>query len=789
MLNPTEAPAPPTSPLAPEPPISIDISRYPESWSYRLKNLLLGRPLVSEQLGQQRLPKKLAFGVLAPDMISSSAYGTEEILAIMFPIIGIAAFSMVIPVTIAILAVLFFVTLSYFQVIGVYTRIGGSYVVARDNFGPRIAQIAAVALLIDYIVTVAVQTSAGTAALTSAYPTLVPYTVAITVGVTLLLFYGNLRGIREAGRIFAFPTYFFVASLGIVIVTGMVKAALGMLHPQPIPSAATLGYGHVGSPGNDLLMGLGIFYLLQSFANGGVSLTGLEAISDSISSFRKPVARNGRVTLAVMCGTLGFLVLGTSLLAHWTHAVPYAAGTPTVVSQEVRAVVGSIGIGGIMFFVVQMATVLILYTGANTSFNGFPYLASFVAGDSFLPRQLTKRGHRLAFSNGILVLTGLAVVLIVAFNARVNSLVALYAIGVFTGFTLAGAGMVKHNLRHRTGRWRIWLAVNAFSAVLSITVVGILLVTKFFEGAWIIALVGPPLYIALIRLHRQYQGETDQLEEGAMAATEATALRRHVVVVMIDQLDNAAARAVQYARSLRPDELRVVHFNIDEKLTEQLKDDWSRLGLARLPLDLIECRDRRVDRAALEYVAGVVADGETECTLLLPRRAFHSRWQWILHDRTADRIADAVEAVPNVSATIVPFNVRPSKSRRILRRAAPVAGWPAPSKRTEPATELDRALARRATGTIPIKDVVWRRRAVVAGRIRSLRVQTAKGASNLECVLTDDTGDLLLVFQGRPQIPGVEPGARLVVEGMVGAWQGKLAMLNPDYELVAGSQE
>jgi hypothetical protein len=335
----------------------------------------------------------------------------------------------------------------------------------------------------------------------------------------------------------------------------------------------------------------------------------------------------------------------------------------------------------------------------------------------------------------------------------------------------------------------MWLIINAFSALLSVTVVGILLVTKFFEGAWIVALVGPPLYVALLRLHRQYQGETDQLEEGAMVATEAMALRRHVVVVLIDQLDNAAARAIQYARSLRPDELRVVHFNIDEKLTEQLKDDWSRLGLARLPLDLIECRDRRVDRAALEYVAGVVADGETECTLLLPRRAFHSRWQWILHDRTADRIADAVEAVPNVSATIVPFNVTPSKSRRIVRRAAPIAGWPAPSRRTEPATELDRALARRATGTIPIKDVVWRRRAVVAGRIRSLRVQTAKGASNLECVLTDDTGDLLLVFQGRPQIPGVEPGARLVAEGMVGAWQGKLAMLNPDYELVAGPQE
>ena len=777
------------SPLAPEQAISIDSSRYPESWSYRLKNALLGRPLVSEQLEQQKLSKKVAFGVLAPDMISSSAYGTEEILTIMFPIIGIGAFAMVLPVTIAILAVLFFVTLSYLQVLGVYTRAGGSYVVARDNFGPKVAQVAAVALLIDYIVTVAVQTSAGTAALTSVFHGLVPYTVEITVGVTVLMFYGNLRGIREAGRIFALPTYFFVTSLGLVVVAGLVKAALGTLHPLPIPSAATLGYSSVGTPGNDALMGLGVFFLLKSFANGGVSLTGLEAISNSVDSFRKPVARNARVTLVIMCCTLGFLVLGTSLLAHLTHAVPYASGTPTVVSQEVSAVVGSTGFGSVLYFLVQAATVLILLTGGNTSFNGFPYLASFVASDSFLPRQLTKRGHRLAFSNGIFVLTVVAIALIIAFKAQLNALVGLYAIGVFTGFTLAGAGMVKHNLRHRTKRWRLGILINGVSAVVSFVVVGILLVTKFLEGAWIVALVGPPLYFALLRLHRQYERESDELEAGAMAATEAPVLRRHVVVVLVDELDNAAARAVQYARSLRPDELRVVHFNVDAKKSEQLSEEWSRLGLARLPLDIVECRDRRIERAALEYVAGIVADGETECTVLLPRRAFGSRWQWILHDRTADRIADALEAVPHVSATIVPFTVTSSKTRRrILRRPPSAAGRPVAPKRMQPATELDRALARRATGTTPVKDVVWRRRAVVAGRIRSVRVQTAKGTTNLECVLTDDTGDLLLVFQGRPQIPGIVPGARLIAEGMVGAWQGRLAMLNPDYELVAGPE-
>src|SRR5579864_1997459 len=775
-----DAPRPP-SPFAPERTPSSAADDYPETWQYRLKNALLGRPLVSEQLGRERLSKPIAFGVLAPDMISSSAYGTEEMLIILVPIIGIGAFTMVIPITIAILAVLLFVLLSYLQVIGAYPRAGGSYVVARDNFGPKVAQIAAVALLIDYIVTVAVQTSAGTAALTSAYPVLIPFTVVITIAVTLVMLYGNLRGIKEAGRLFAIPTYFFVTSLGVVVITGIVEGLTGHLPAHALPSATSLGY-QPGHPGNGPLMGLGVFFLLKSFANGGASLTGLEAVSNGISSFRRPEARNGRITLTIMCCILGFLVAGTSLLAHWTHAVPFATGTPTVVSQEVRDVVGAGVIGTVLFLVVQLATVLILFTGGNTSFNGFPYLASFVAGDSFLPRQLTKRGHRLAFSNGIFVLAVVAIALIIAFKAQLNALVGLYAVGVFTGFTFAGFGMVKHNLRLRERRWKLGVVVNAFSGTLSITVVAILLVTKFTEGAWIVAVVGPPMYFGLIRLHRQYVAEEKQLETGAAAAAEAPVLQRHVVLVLIGRLDMAAARAVQYARTLRPDELRAVHFDIDAAATEQLKDEWSRLGLAHLPLDIVECRDRRLERAALEYVADLVADGKTECTVLLPRRAFNSRLARVLHDRTADRIADAVGTVAHVAATIVPFNLESAQQRRARPRTPRTD-----TGRRKPArgAGVDRELARRATGTIPISDVAWRTRVRVAGRIRSLRVQTAKGTANLECEITDDTGVLLLVFQGRPKIPGIEPGARLIVEGMVGSWSRRLAILNPDYELVS----
>ncbi len=632
-------------------------AQFPETFRYRLKNRLLGPPIVTEQLSSERLGRPTALGVLSPDCISSSAYGTEEMLTQLVPYVGLAAFTLVVPITLAIIGVLFFVTLSYLEVIQLYTKAGGSYVVARDNFGPKVAQVAAVALLIDYTVTVAVQTSAGTAALTSALPSLLSYTVPITVGVVLVLLYGNLRGIREAGKYFAFPTYFFIFSLGAVIIVGYIKAGLGDLHAEPLPPAAKLFGQHIGTPGGGLLMGLAFITLLRSFANGGSSLTGLEAISNGVSSFRRPEARNARITLVTMSSVLAFLVLGVTLLARWTHAVPYAAGSPTVVAQEVRDVLGTGAIGHVLFYVVQLATMLILYTGGNTSFNGFPFLASFVAEDSFLPRQLTRRGHRLAFSNGIIVLAVVAVTLILVFGAKVDALVALYAIGVFTGFAMAGSGMVKHHLRERGPHWRRSVAVNGFAAVLTASVVLIFAVAKFTEGAWVVVLVGPLMYWGLLRLHHEYQEEAEQLEVGALRASEGPILRRHVVVVLVDRLDMAAARAIRYARTLTPDDLRAVHFDIDSAVARELEEEWGRLGLSRLPLDIVECPDRRLARAAIELVADAVADGNTECTVLLPRRSFGTGWRRFLHDRTADRIATVLGQVPHVSATIVPYDL------------------------------------------------------------------------------------------------------------------------------------
>ncbi len=760
----------------------------PETLPYRLKNSLLGPPLVTEQLASERLGKIAGLGVLAPDCISSSAYGTEEMLTQLLPYFGIAAFTLVIPITLAILAVLFFVTLSYLQVIQAYTKAGGAYVVARDNFGPKVAQVAAVALLIDYTVTVAVQCAAGTEALTSIVPRLKPETVPITIAVILLLCFGNLRGIREGAKVFAVPTYLFVAGLGSVVVVGLVRVITGRGEPVLAHHAGMQVLGHHGG----LVAFAAMVAILRSFANGGSSLTGLEAISNGVASFRRPEARNARRTLVVMSVTLGFLVLGVTLLAHFSHATPYDQNSPTVVAQIAGWVFGGSGVGVALKDIVVTVTMLILFTGGNTSFNGFPYLASFVAEDSFLPHQLTRRGHRLVFSNGIIVLAVVGVALVVGTGANLNSLVALYAIGVFTGFTMAGAGMVKH---HRTARQKGWKAgqvVNGFASLLSGSVVVIFAVLKFTEGAWLVVVAGPVLYFALLRLNRQYRAEAQQLEVGAAQACEAPILRRHAVVVMVDRLDLATARALQYARTLTPDDLRAVHLMIDVQRGRRIEAGWERLGLSRLPLDIIECADRRLGRGVLELAAEAVADGETELTVLLPRRGYSSRWSRLLHDRTADKIAAVLGQLPHVNATMVPYNL----TSRVRVRAVPRIGRGGRSGADErgrpdgpaPGRPVRAVAGARAEGTTHIGEVRWRHRAKVAGRITSVRVQPSAGVASLECVLSDDTGGLLVIFQGRRHVPGLGPGATLVAEGMVGERHRRLAMVNPVYELIAGPE-
>ena len=359
--------------------------------------------------------------------------------------------------------------------------------------------VAAVALMLDYIVTVAIQSAAGVDAIISIWDALHPWKIQITIVVILLLTFGNLRGVKEAGAAFAFPTYFFVGSMALVFGMGIFRTINGTL-PQYDPNVE--GAVSIGQS-QGLLSFAAIYILLRAFANGGSSLTGLEAISDGVSLFRVPEGVNARRTLVWMSAILGVLVFGISWFAHKTYAVPYEKGTPTVISQIAKAALGEGGAASIGFFVVQAATMLILFTGANTAFNGFPYLVNFVASDGYLPRQLTKRGHRLAFSNGIILLVTCAIALVLATRASVEHLVAFYALGVFTGFTLTGFGMAKRAITMKDKGWQYRYGINLTSGVVSLVIVIIFSIVKFTEGAWFILAITPVLVFLLLRLNRQ----------------------------------------------------------------------------------------------------------------------------------------------------------------------------------------------------------------------------------------------------------------------------------------------
>ncbi|WP_424394209.1 APC family permease, partial [Mycobacterium sp.] len=415
----------------------------PLSFSALCKRIFLGKPMITEELSTERLSNPVALGALSPDAISSTAYGPEQILTELLPHAGLAAFVLLLPIMGVILVILALVAASYRQVVMVYTRAGGSYIVARENFGPRVAQVAAAALLIDYVVTVAVQSAAGTVAVASALPALGPFSMEITVGVVILICYLNLRGLREAGLPFAIATYAFVAMITVTIVTGVIRHIFwGLPQYDPGHLAGAVPVQH----GSGLVMGATILVVLRAFANGGSSLTGVEAISNTVTVFRKPQGTNARRVLTAMACILGFLLAGVGYLTYATHAGPYLDEYPSVLSQVARAVFGNGFIGSAMYVLVQVSTAAILYTGANTSFNGFPALASFVAEDRFLPRQLMQRGYRLVFSNGIITLAALSVALLVFTGGSVNALVPFYAIGVFTGFSMAGYGMSKYHL-------------------------------------------------------------------------------------------------------------------------------------------------------------------------------------------------------------------------------------------------------------------------------------------------------------------------------------------------------
>ncbi|MBW0013343.1 amino acid permease [Mycobacterium sp.] len=751
------------------------------------KRIFLGKPLITENLSSEKLSNPIALGALSPDAISSTAYGTEQILIELLPNAGLAAFALLLPINAAILVILVLVAASYRQVVMAYTRAGGSYIVARENFGPRVAQVAAAALLIDYVVTVAVQAAAGTVAVASAIPSLGPYSLAITVGVVLLICYLNLRGLKEAGMQFAAPTYFFVAMITLTIVTGVIREIFWQL---PTYDAEHIAGAVPVHQGDGLVMGATILVLLRSFANGGSSLTGVEAISNTVNVFRKPQGRNARRVLTIMAGILGFLLAGVAYLTFVTHAPPYVAGYPSVLSQVARAVFGNGTVGNIMYILVQTSTAAILFTGANTSFNGFPALASFVAEDRFLPRQLMKRGHRLVFSNGIIVLTALSVVLLLATGGSVNALVPFYAIGVFTGFSMAGYGMTKHHLTQREPGWRRRLAINLSAAILSTIVVGIFAVAKFTEGAWLVVVVFPVLVFLLIRLNREYRAEAAILEMFRTDRPELVKYARHRVFVFVNSVDLAVIEALRYGKGLRADELIAVHFMVDAAHAAQLRNRWDHYEL-ETRLRIVDCPDRRINRAAQLLVAKALREHQnTNVTVLLPRRTYSALLGRLLHDRTADKIARAVSLIPDAAATIVPYDVESRVKEafpddfehRVARGLDKVEAWIS--------QEEDREVAayehpERPPSVITVAGLIPGLRATIEGRVNQVEDITKRGRTLRWMVLGDDTGEINVTFRPGHGGADIQPGQVLRITGKPKqSGHRPMSMIDPTYQVV-----
>ena len=770
---------------APEPVALQDHAHVKDPFSYKVKRFFLGGALNRHSLGHQRLSKRYGLGILSSDCISSSAYGSEQILIALLPAFGLAAFAILMPMTAIVLAILVIITLSYRNVIDVYTKTGGAYIVSRDNFGPVVAQIAAVALMLDYIVTLAIQAAAGVAAIISTFPAAAPWKMHMIFAVIVLLTYGNLRGVKEAGKAFAFPTYFFVGCMFIVFGMGLWRLANGTLPvlDTDLPGAIPLGQEQ------GLLTFAAIFILLRAFANGGSSLTGLEAISDGVALFKAPEHVNAKRTLVIMSTLLGTLVLGVSYFAHHIHAMPYESGVPTVISQIAKATVGTGAFGSFMFVMVQLATMLILFAGANTTYSAFPLLVNFVAADGYLPRQLTKRGHRLAFSNGILLLAGGGIFLVVITAGSVEHLVAFYALGVFTGFTLAGFGMTRYFKRTKPKGWKLKVFINGLAGSISLLIVIIFSIVKFTQGAWLVLVVAPIMVATFLRLRRQYTRE----QEALSVRTEqerATSMARHKVTIFVDSVDIATVGAIRYARSLKPHKINAVHFVIDDLRAEQIQNAWAESeALDDVQLDLIDCPDRRIANSALDYAIRKTEKPDIELTILLPRRSYSRVLGRLLHDQTAEEIAAPISQLQRVVATIVPFDVNritSGNSLNIKHEAERTVSLPAETmlKPTQEAPKVFAPISHYADDVTPIKKVEWRKRSKVHGRVTSISTAPRGSAPMLQVEVWDETGGITLNFLGRREIAGLEVGMEMRAEGMVGEEEGQLTILNPSYELL-----
>ncbi|HLG70920.1 MAG TPA: APC family permease [Chloroflexota bacterium] len=598
-----------------------------------IRRVLIGRPLATEQQIHERLTKVKGLAVLSSDALSSVAYATEETLLILV-LAGTGAVRFSLPIAGAIILLLAIVGASYRQTIAAYPNGGGSYIVSKDNLGAMPwGLIAAAALLVDYVLTVSVSIAAGVAALTSAFPNLTPYTVEFGVLFIAIIMIGNLRGIRESGNIFALPTYIFIFSIVALIIVGLAKLALGIDMPKEPPTIAPVE-------------GLGIFLILRAFASGCTALTGVEAISNGVPAFKPPESKNARATLTWMVVILGVMFAGITILAHQLGIVPN--DQETVVSQIARTVFGT----GAMYFVIQMATMLILVLAANTSFADFPRLSSILARDGFMPHQFAHRGERLAFSNGIIALAVFSTILLVAFGGETDALIPLYAVGVFTAFTLSQAGMVVHHARVRQPGWRTARVINGVGAIATAVVTIIIAATKFIYGAWIVLVIVPIFIAIMAAIHKHYAYVSRVTHEYDPVAVKP----RKIIVMPVAKLDAVAERTLNFARSMcgPGDELIAVHVTLDVDESE-LADRWAKED-RDVRLVCIESPYRALTRPLLAFIDALSdTDPDAFVTVVLPEFVPQHWYEHLLHNHSALALKAALLFRPRTVVVSVPY--------------------------------------------------------------------------------------------------------------------------------------
>jgi amino acid transporter len=653
--------------IAPVPSLS-DLGQLP-------KRLVLGRAVRSDRLGESLLSKRYALPIFASDPLSSVAYATQEILIVLT--LGGTAFLYLAPwLAVGVVLLLITVVLSYRQVVHAYPSGGGDYEVAMKNHGQFAGLTVASALLVDYVMTVAVSVSAGTDNIISAFPGLDQNRVLIAVGLVTLLAAANLRGVRESGRAFAVPTYLFISGIAVLIVTGLIRyffTDAGIV-------SETATYTVTPEPAYESVTGLALlFFALRAFASGCTALTGVEAIANGVPAFKPPKSRNAATTLALMGGVAAAMFAGVTALALLAD-VKYVehpcdlegfANCETEPQRTVIAQLAAAAFGGdesVGFFFIQAATALVLVLAANTAFNGFPLLGSVLAQDRFMPRQLHTRGDKLVFSNGILLLAGFAILLIVVFDADVSRLIQLYIIGVFTSFTIGQWGMVRHWNREMRSeqdaaarrRMRRSQIINTVGGSLTTVVLVIIVLTKFTHGAWLVLVAMPILFVLMRAINRHYSHVSDQL----IPDTDSRMLPSKVhAIVLVSKVHKPTLRALAFARATRPDHLTALTVNVDDADTRALQADWERYDIP-VALTVVESPYREITRPVVDFVKGVRRDSPRELVVVfVPQYVVGHWWENVLHNQSALRLRARLQFQPGVMITTVPWQLASSVGR------------------------------------------------------------------------------------------------------------------------------